>query len=52
MRVNIALGMVSLMTIKPNLTASLLTLGGTVILTLASALPIFGHDRIQKELAN
>lgn len=48
MRVNIALGMVFLMTVKPNLAGSLLTFGVTIVLALASALPIFGRDRIQK----
>ena len=52
MRINIALGMVFLMTVKPALAGSLLTLGITIVIALASALPTSGRDKVQKELAN
>lgn len=46
-----ALGIVFLMTVKPDLGASLLTIGVAIVLGLASALPIPGRERVQEEPA-
>ncbi len=48
-RVAIALGIVFLMTVKPDLSGSLLTIGVAIILGLASSLPISGRARTQDE---
>jgi hypothetical protein len=45
MRVSLALGIVVLMTIKPDLPGALITLGAAVILGLASSLSIRGRAR-------
>ncbi len=50
-RVAIALGIVFLMTVKPDLVGSLLTIGVAIVLGLASALPILGRERVQEEPA-
>ena len=50
-RVAIALGIVFLMTVKPDLIGSLLTIGVATILGLASALPILNRERAQEEPA-
>lgn len=44
MRVSLALGIIFLMTIKPDLLGSLVTVGIAVILGLASSLPMKGRD--------
>ena len=44
-RVFMALGIVFLMTIKPDLTGSLLAIGIATLLGLASALPILSRER-------
>jgi hypothetical protein len=51
-RVAITLGIVFLMTVKPDLSGSLLTIGVAIILGLASALPMSSRERVQKELAD
>jgi hypothetical protein len=48
-RVAIALGIVFLMTVKPDLGGSLLTIGVAIVLGLASALPLPGRERAQKQ---
>ena len=48
-RVAIALGIVFLMTVKPDLSGSLLAIGVATVLGLASALPIRGRERVQEE---
>jgi len=48
-RVAIALGIVFLMTVKPDLSRSLLTIGVAIVLGLVSALPIRGRERAQEE---
>jgi hypothetical protein len=50
-RVAIALGIIFLMTVKPDLGGSLLTIGIAAMLGLASALPIFGRERAQEDPA-
>jgi hypothetical protein len=50
-RVAIALGIVFLMTVKPNLSGALLTIGVAIVLGLISALPILGRERAQEEPA-
>lgn len=50
-RVAIALGIVFLMTVKPGLGEALLVVGVALILGLASALPMWGHDRVKEPLA-
>jgi hypothetical protein len=50
-RVAIALGIIFLMTVKPDLGGSLLTIGVALVLGLASALPIPGRERVQEEPA-
>ncbi len=47
-RVAVALGIVFLMTVKPGLSGSLLTIGIAIILGLASALPILSRMRAQE----
>jgi hypothetical protein len=47
-RVAIALGIVFLMTVKPGLGGALLTIGVAIVLGLASALPGWGHVRLQQ----
>lgn len=51
LRVSIALGVVFIMTVKPGLGVSLLSIGIAILLGLASALPLPGRERPQKELA-
>jgi hypothetical protein len=46
-RVALALGIVFLMTVKPDLIGSLLTIGVASALGLASALPMLGREREQ-----
>jgi hypothetical protein len=46
-RVAIALGIVFLMTVKPDVGGSLLTIGGATVLGLALALPRAGRERAQ-----
>lgn len=48
-RVAIALGIVFLMTVKPDLSGALLTVGIAVVLGLAAALPLRGRERPQEE---
>jgi hypothetical protein len=50
-RVAIALGIIFLMTVKPDLGGALLTIGVAAMLGLASALPIFGREQAQEEPA-
>ena len=50
-RVAIALGIVFLMTVKPDLGGSLLTIGVATVLGLVSALPILGGERVRGEPA-
>lgn len=50
-RVAIALGIVFLMTVKPDLGGSLLTIGVAIVLGLASALPLPVRKRVQEEPA-
>jgi hypothetical protein len=50
-RVAIALGIVFLMTIKPDLSGSLLSIGVATVLGLVSALPVLGRERAQEEPA-
>ena len=50
-RVAIALGIVFLMTVKPDLSGSLLTIGVAIVLGLASALTMPGRERVQEEPA-
>jgi hypothetical protein len=45
MRVSIALGIVFLMTVKPDMLGALITMGVAVILGLAFSLPVRAHDR-------
>lgn len=45
MRVSLALGIVVLMTLKPDLLGSLIVMGPAVILGMASSLPVRGRDR-------
>jgi hypothetical protein len=47
----IALGIVFLMTVKPELSEALLTIGVAIVLGLAAALPIAGRERAHKESA-
>jgi hypothetical protein len=47
-RVAIALGIVFLMTVKPDLGGSLLTIGVAIVLGLASALPMPRRERVQE----
>ena len=47
-RVGIALGIVFLMTVKPDLGGSLLTIGVAIALGLASALPMPHRERVQE----
>jgi hypothetical protein len=47
-RLAIALGIIFLMTVKPGLAGSLLTIGVAVVLGLASALPAWGQVRLQE----
>jgi hypothetical protein len=47
-RITIALGIVFLMTVKPGLPGSLLTIGIAIVLGLASALPMPRRERVQK----
>jgi hypothetical protein len=49
-RVAIALGIVFLMTVKPDWSGSLLTIAVAIILGLASSLPILSRERVQEEL--
>jgi hypothetical protein len=49
-RVAIALGIVFLMTVKPDLGGSLLTIGVATVLGLASALPMPRRERVQEEI--
>jgi hypothetical protein len=44
-RVALALGIVFLMTVKPDLIGSLLTIGVATALGLAAALPVLGRER-------
>ncbi len=46
-RVAMALGIVFLMTVKPGLIGSLLTIGVATVLGLVSALPVLGRERTQ-----
>jgi hypothetical protein len=48
-RVAIALGIVFLMTVKPDLGGSLLTIGLATVLGLASALPMLHREQMQEE---
>jgi hypothetical protein len=48
-RVAIALGIVFLMTVKPDLGGSLLTIGLATVLGLASALPMLHRKQVQEE---
>jgi hypothetical protein len=50
-RVALALGIVFLMTVKPDLIGALLTIGVTTILGLASSMLIQGRERVQEEAA-
>jgi hypothetical protein len=50
-RVAIALGIVFLMTVKPALSGSLLTIGAAIVLGLISVLPILGRQQSQEEPA-
>lgn len=50
-RVAIALGIVFLMTVKPDLGVSLLTIGISIVLGLVSSLPILRHARTEAEMA-
>jgi hypothetical protein len=50
-RAAMALGIVFLMTVKPDPGGSLLTIGVAIVLGLASALPIPGRERVQEEPA-
>ena len=50
-RVAIALGIVFLMTVKPDLGGALLTIGVATVLGLASAVPILSRKRTQEEPA-
>jgi hypothetical protein len=47
-RVALALGIVFLMTVKPALGGSLLTIGVAMVLGFASALPMPRHERVQE----
>jgi hypothetical protein len=47
-RAAIALGIVFLMTVKPDLAGALLTIGTAVVLGLASALPAWGRVQLQE----
>jgi hypothetical protein len=49
-RVGIALGIVFLMTVKPDLGRSLLTIGAAIVLGLASSLPMAVRERGPEEL--
>jgi len=51
-RVAITLGIVFLKTVKPDLVGSLLTVGAAIVLGLATALPIFRHERAQEAPAD
>jgi len=48
-RVAIALGIVFLMTIKPDLTGSLLAVGIAALLGLASTLPMLSRERVPQK---
>lgn len=48
-RVAIALGIIFLMTVKPGLGGSLLTIGIAIVFGLASALPMPRHERVQEK---
>jgi hypothetical protein len=48
-RLALALGIVFLMTVKPALYGSLLTIGLATLLGIASALPILARERVQRE---
>jgi hypothetical protein len=50
MRVSIALGIVFVMTVKPDLSGSLLTIGIAIILGLASSLRLRDRERTQEKL--
>src|SRR5262245_3349971 len=50
MRVSIALGILFLMTVKPNLSGSLLTIGIAIILGLAFSLRLRDRERTQEKL--
>jgi hypothetical protein len=50
-RVAIALGIVFLMTVKPDLRGSLLAIGVATVLGLASAMPVLGRERAKEEPA-
>ena len=50
-RVAIALGIVFLMTVKPELSGSLLAISLATVLGLATALPILARERVQQEPA-
>jgi hypothetical protein len=50
-RVAVALGIVFLMTVKPDLSGTLLTISVAIVLGLGSALPILGRERTQEEPA-
>lgn len=50
-RVAIALGIVFLMTLKPDLSGALLAIGVAIVLGLVSALPILRRERSQEEPA-
>lgn len=51
-RVAMALGIVFLMTVKPNILESLLTIGIAILLGFASALPMNRRERVLKESAD
>ena len=51
-RVAIALGAVFLMTVKPDLTGSLLAVGIAVLLGLASTLPMLSRERVPQKSAS
>lgn len=50
-RVAIALGIVFLMSVKPDLIVSLLTIGVAIIIGLASSLPLRDRERTQEKLS-
>ncbi len=51
-RVAIALGIVFLKTAKPDLGGSLITIGVTIVLGLAAALPVLRYEKAQEGLAD